>query len=95
MKHLILCLCLTLPLPAMAQDQPRPLGQMWGEFLRRIDPFLGDLADLLGDLSGWHAPQVQPNGDILIRRRQPSEPTVPEEATPDDTEPPIVDPLEL
>lgn len=47
-----------------------------------IDPALRELDGLraelegalagLGDLSGYHPPEVLPNGDILIRRRRPA-----------------------
>lgn len=49
------------------------LGSLMGEVLREVDPWLADLMDKLGDLTGWHAPEILPNGDILIRRRPPAE----------------------
>lgn len=72
-------------------------GEMWG----LVDPWLNDLGALLGDLSGWHAPEVLPNGDILIRRRRP-EAQPPEDDGSDggsggdsDGEAPVTEPLEL
>jgi hypothetical protein len=67
---------------------PRTLEGLLDDLLERVDPLLEevnpwfrDLGEMLGDLSGWHAPEVLPNGDILIRRRQPRVPS------PDDTVP--------
>lgn len=67
-----------------------PLGGLLSDLMRQVDPWLAELAQMLGDVSGWHAPEVLENGDILIRRRQPVEPEV---APPDDG--PVTHPLEL
>jgi len=67
-----------------------PFGGLLSDLMRQIDPWLADLAQMLGDVSGWHAPEVLDNGDILIRRRQPLEP---EGSPPDDG--PVTHPLEL
>jgi hypothetical protein len=32
-------------------------------------PLLQDLNGMIGDVSAYHAPEILPNGDILIRRR--------------------------
>lgn len=68
-----------LALPAAAQDQPPDqgealgdrMGRLFSDLLAEVDPWMADLLDKLGDLTGWHAPEVLPNGDILIRRRLP------------------------
>ena len=68
-----------LALPAAAQDQPPVpgealgdrMGQLFSDLMAEVDPWMADLLDKLGDLTGWHAPEVLPNGDILIRRRLP------------------------
>lgn len=57
-----------------------------GELLGRLDPWFAELAEMLGDLSGWHAPEVLPNGDIIIRRRDDAE---------DGETAPVTEPLEL
>jgi len=86
-----------LAMPATAQDCAEPgsdcggIGGLMSDLLGRIDPFMGSLAELLGDYSGWHMPEVLPNGDILIRRRNQTPP--PEDQEVDDA--PILDPLEL
>ncbi|GAB4269001.1 MAG: hypothetical protein Kow0013_20180 [Pararhodobacter sp.] len=90
--------------PCAGEECPRRLDGLLDDLLERVDPLLeqvnpwfSDLADMLGDLSGWHAPEVLPNGDILIRRRQ-SEPSSPEDAPGDqplEDDGPVTDPLEL
>lgn len=73
---------LLLALPAQAQEGgglTDRMGQLFSDLMAEVDPWMADLLDKLGDLTGWHAPEVLPNGDILIRRRvpedQPSEPS--------------------
>ena len=70
---LALCLAASVALPAGAQQGAGRLDQLFSDMLGAVDPWLRDLGDVLGDLSGWHAPEVLPNGDILIRRRQPDQ----------------------
>jgi hypothetical protein len=43
------------------------------------EPMLRELARLMGDMANYHPPEVLPNGDILIRRRQPGEAPGPRE----------------
>jgi hypothetical protein len=96
---LLLGLCLAVTAPALAQDQDQqadpPTAQQRFEelidrLMGRLEPGFESLGEMLGDLSGWHAPEILPNGDILIRRRdQPSEPP------PTEDDPPVTDPLEL
>lgn len=43
--------------------------------MEEIDPMLRDLQDRIGDLSAYHPPEILPNGDILIRRKVPLEPS--------------------
>lgn len=75
----ILAVALLLAGPAQAQECPegqegcRGFDRLLGDLLTRVDPWFRDLGALLGDLSGWHAPEVLPNGDILIRRRRPAD----------------------
>lgn len=42
----------------------------WDEAREALGPTLSALQDALGDLQMYHPPEVLPNGDILIRRRQ-------------------------
>lgn len=58
----------------------------------RLDPYLSDLRELLGDLTDWERPEILPNGDILIRRR----PTAPApDQSPEDSPPPVTEPFAL
>ena len=41
--------------------------------LRDMQPALRDLITLLGDIRYYHAPEKLPNGDIIIRRKTPTE----------------------
>ena len=40
---------------------------------RNLGPMLADLMDLVDDVRAYHAPELLPNGDIIIRRRTPDE----------------------
>jgi hypothetical protein len=57
--------------PAM-DDMSRALTEM--------QPALKDLMAMIGDINNYHAPEMLENGDIIIRRKLPSEvtPTAPE-----------------
>ena len=56
----------------------RGLMEELGPALREMEEGLGALQEMLGDMTLYHAPEVLPNGDILIRRRTPLEPGAPE-----------------
>ncbi|WP_428543110.1 hypothetical protein [Profundibacter sp.] len=38
-----------------------------------MGPGLAELQGLIGDFTNYHAPEVLPNGDIIIRRKTPLE----------------------
>ena len=44
-----------------------------GRALAQMEPALRDLVTMLGDIRFYHAPEKQPNGDILIRRKTEAE----------------------
>lgn len=44
-----------------------------GEALRRMEPMMRDLGAMMGELDNYHAPEMLPNGDIIIRRKSPGE----------------------
>lgn len=41
--------------------------------LTELQPAVKQLLDMMGDIRNYHAPELQPNGDILIRRKSPAE----------------------
>jgi len=102
-RRLLAPLVLALALPQFAlADTPAPtprpdaptaqerLEALIDRLMGQLEPGLDALGDMLGDLSGWHAPEVLPNGDILIRRRaQPPAPA------PEEGDEPVTDPFEL
>lgn len=47
------------------------------EAIAEWEPAMRALAESVGDLGAYHPPEVQPNGDILIRRKTPLPPTPP------------------
>lgn len=47
--------------------------------LGEVEPAMRDLQDALGNLNAYHAPEILPNGDIIIRRKTPAELVTPEE----------------
>jgi hypothetical protein len=50
-------------------DDMEPAMQDMAEALAQAEPMLRDLLGKMGDLTNYHAPEVLPNGDILIRRK--------------------------
>jgi hypothetical protein len=42
--------------------------------MAELEPALRDLGSTIDDLSAYHAPEVMPNGDIIIRRKVPLTP---------------------
>jgi len=41
--------------------------------LREMEPALRKLIALMDDVTNFHAPEILPNGDIIIRRKTPQE----------------------
>ena len=68
-------------------DEMRPV------FEEQMLPLLQDLSGMIDDLSAYHAPEMLPNGDILIRRRTDPE-DAPEDA-PEAGEEPTTEPVDL
>lgn len=48
------------------------------QLLDEMGPALADLLDQVEDFTQYHPPEILPNGDIILRRKQPEE--APEEA---------------
>ena len=89
---MLVALALVLALPAAAQD-----GDGVGEgfdllsegtrmllegLMNEIEPRFRELREAIEDLDAYHAPEILPNGDIIIRRKEPLEPPLP--ADPED-----------
>ena len=55
------------------------LESLGAELAPLLEDLNSSIAESLGDLSAYHAPEILPNGDILIRRK---EPLAPEEEAP-------------
>ena len=91
MRFLFVLLALSMTLPAAAQDaesEPVPVPEqgidLMGEALKlfmrglmqEMEPAIDDLSGFLDNLDAYHAPEVLPNGDILIRRKTPVEESI-------------------
>jgi hypothetical protein len=48
-----------------------------------LAPAIRELEGLVEDLNAYHPPEVLPNGDIIIRRRTPIDPPMPESVVPE------------
>lgn len=79
MKYVLVILMLAGS-PAVAQEDERgrdlmteALRLFMKGLMQEIEPALDDLDSLLENLDAYHPPEVQPNGDILIRRKRPLE----------------------
>lgn len=62
-------------LEGLAQDMEPAVRN----FVQEMGPAFADLLGQIDDLSKYHAPEILPNGDIIIRRKDPLE----EEVDPD------------
>lgn len=52
-----------------------PALQEMGEQLRAMEPLLRSLAEMIGDIRNYEAPEKLPNGDIILRRK--ADPAIP------------------
>ncbi|WP_298261434.1 hypothetical protein [uncultured Litoreibacter sp.] len=82
MKHVIILCALALsPSHASAQDTSTPFGleelaplaenfrELFEGLAEDMLPLMEQLSDKMSDLNAYEAPEVLPNGDILIRRK--------------------------
>jgi hypothetical protein len=80
MKLVILVLVLALALPAASRAEPAPDWQRQMEdaaakLRQEIDKALGQVQEMLRAVPQYELPQMNDNGDIIIRRkRQPENP---------------------
>lgn len=98
MKNFILPLITVsaLALPATAQDTPaddfaqdferfsEEAQRFFGDLAQNIAPMLEGLQEKIGDLSHYDAPEVLPNGDIIIRRKPDAPKSPPPQNQPND-----------
>ena len=80
MRPFILALFIAcLPVSAVAEDSDIDRGMdllgrgtelLLQGLLAEIGPELEELKGMLGRIDGYHAPEILPNGDIIIRKRQ-------------------------
>lgn len=86
----LLCLCLAMP--AAAEEPRGDMGEGLGlmeqgarlllrGLMAEIEPALREFEGVIDDLSAYHAPEILPNGDIILRRKVPRtpDPDAPEE----------------
>lgn len=76
---------------APALDDLSGLGEQVGpalrSFAREMGPALADLLEEVEDWSVYDAPEILPNGDIIIRRKPETAPADPETPTPPGPDP--------
>ncbi len=79
MRWLIFSLLLTAtPLAVEEEERGRDLmAEALRLFMKglmtEMEPAMEGIEGLIDDLNAYHPPEVLPNGDIIIRRRQPLE----------------------
>ncbi len=56
----------------------KDLQKDFDEAMDEMGPALGQLVEMIGDIRNYHAPELLPNGDIIIRRKSPAELAAPE-----------------
>lgn len=82
------CLALAIAGPAAAQqsgagtfeDLGRKTDRFLEELLKEFGPAFRELGDQLRELDQYEAPEILPNGDIIIRRKRPR--TAPDDRSP-------------
>jgi len=74
---IIVAAVLALPLQAQEESGRDLMGEALRLFMKglmdEMEPAMNGLEGFLDDLNGYHAPEVLPNGDIIIRRKTPVE----------------------
>ena len=97
MRHFAILLLLASS-PVAAQDVeeervplPRGLENLLADLFSEVEPRLRELRDAIGNLDDYEAPEMLPNGDIIIRRKTPldpdAEPEIEEEPEAEEGEP--------
>jgi hypothetical protein len=55
------------------QPKVKELQDGFAEALAEMEPAIRDLLSKIDDFRNYHPPEIQPNGDIIIRRKTPAE----------------------
>ena len=79
MRCLIIILAL-MAAPAQAQvEPPQSLLEKLERLTKPLVPMLRDLGEQIEKMPGYYPPEVLPNGDIIIRRKEPLKPEIGED----------------
>lgn len=91
MKYVAIALLLAVS-PAAAQYSDdgygplaRGLEDMMRDLFSQVEPRLRELRDAIDNLDDYEAPEMLPNGDIIIRRKTPPGEAPEPQADPEDT----------
>ena len=76
------------------EDWTEEFGPAMKSFMEEMGPALSEMMDEVKDWSRYEAPEMLPNGDIIIRRKPepPEDPALPESPEAED---PDADPIEI
>jgi hypothetical protein len=61
------------------QDLAQDMGPALRSFVDEMGPALGEILGEIKDFSAYHPPEILPNGDIIIRKKQPDPEDMPED----------------
>ena len=59
-------------------EEMGPMKQELRGLLENMGPMMLELQDMIGDVTKYQLPEMLPNGDIIIRRKVPLKPQIPE-----------------
>lgn len=86
LRPLAFAILIALPLPAAAQDLEDQLREglegLMQDMMRELGPALEEGLRTLEQLDAYEAPEMLPNGDIIIRRKRGPELPAPGEDAP-------------
>lgn len=68
------------------RDNFEEMGPAFADFVQSVGPAFGELLEKVDDLQHYDAPEILPNGDIIIRRSPDAPAWVPEPEMSEDIE---------